>query len=146
HRAQNQPRGSVEQQDACATTTASNSLTFISKASRAGDQRPSRSAKTRREGLRRTSRRRPILSTVHTGTVGLRSRLTKSYCKIRRSLHRQRRPNCVSAPDAESAGLRLGGLPHPPTLGRSALLPDEFDGKRLAGRALATNTAYCTNE
>ena len=39
HRAQNQRRGSVEQQDACATTTASNSLTFISKVSRAGDRR-----------------------------------------------------------------------------------------------------------
>ena len=34
HRAQNRRRGSVEQQDACATTTASNSLTFISKMSR----------------------------------------------------------------------------------------------------------------
>jgi len=31
HRAQNQRRGSVEQADACTTTTASNSLTFISK-------------------------------------------------------------------------------------------------------------------
>src|SRR6516225_7913418 len=39
HRAQNQRRGSVEQQDACATTTASNSLTFISKVSPAGDRR-----------------------------------------------------------------------------------------------------------
>jgi len=47
--------GSVEQQDACATTTASNSLTFISKVSRVGAQRPSCSPKTRRGGSRRIS-------------------------------------------------------------------------------------------
>jgi hypothetical protein len=46
-----QRRGSVEQQDACATTTASNSLTFISKVSRVGAQRPSCSPKTKRGGL-----------------------------------------------------------------------------------------------
>src|SRR5215469_15104695 len=38
HRAQNQRRGPVEQQDACATTTASNSLTFISKVSFSGNR------------------------------------------------------------------------------------------------------------
>ena len=56
HRAQNQRRGSVEQQDACATTTASNSFTFISKVSPAGARRPSCSARTRRGGSRRISR------------------------------------------------------------------------------------------
>ena len=55
HRAQSQRRGSVEQQDACATTTASNSLTFISKMSPAGARRPSCSPRTRRGGLPRTS-------------------------------------------------------------------------------------------
>ncbi len=44
--------GSVERQDGCATTTASNSLTFISKMSRAGDRPPSCSARMRREGSR----------------------------------------------------------------------------------------------
>src|SRR6516225_5377754 len=39
HRTQNQRGGSVEQQDACATKTASNSLTFISKMSRGGGSR-----------------------------------------------------------------------------------------------------------
>jgi len=52
HRAQSQRRRSVEQQDACATTTASNSLTFISKVSPAGDRRPSCSPRTRRGGSR----------------------------------------------------------------------------------------------
>src|SRR6516225_4434651 len=54
-RAQNRRRGSVEQQNARATTTASNSLTFISKVSPAGARRPSCLPRTRRGGLRRIS-------------------------------------------------------------------------------------------
>jgi len=43
----------------CATLTSSNSLTFITRANRGGDRRPSYSRRTRHEGLRRTLRNCP---------------------------------------------------------------------------------------